>query len=99
MQRVRTGPDSPHGLGVRLADTDDPVIRSYSLRDFDPHIIPCARLFNGLHLNLYGLHRDFEVSRRSDNPDSIADGELSTEFERSDTDLAEIAVDAADFLL
>ncbi len=99
MQRVRSGPDSPHGLGVGLADTDDPVTRSYSLRDFDSYIIPCARLFNGLQFNLHGLHHDLEVSGRSDNPDPIADGELSTEFERSDTYLPEIAVDAADFLL
>ena len=99
MQRVRSGPDSPHGLEVGLDDSYDPVIRPYPLRDFDPHIIPSTRLFNGSQFNLHGLHHDLEVCCCSDNPDPVADGEGSFKFEGGDTDLPEIAVDAADFLL
>jgi len=82
-----------------LIQSDDAVVWSHPLGDLDSDIITCSSTLNWIQVNLHGFNIHLEVRRRAREPDSVADREISREFESCYAYLPKIAVDATDFLL
>ena len=94
-QRLARQPDSCRPL----IQSDDAVVWSHPLGDLDCDIITCSSTLNRIQVNLHGFNIHLEVRRRAREPDSVADREISREFESCYAYLPKIAVDATDFLL